>query len=147
MLSSAGIHDVKELPVFLVLSLPLVAIRIVYLVVFLIFSAGVCWAGTLASVCWCCVLCMLPCWSRAVRPLRTCVHMGSVVVGLHKADSKSVQSFCLKNTCLNYVKEENYQSYTSACGAEVKYHLWLMMLCDTEESFNDTVLLTLFLLV
>lgn len=60
VLSWAGIHEQKEVPVFFILSLPLVAVYIVYLVVFLVLSARTCWVETLASVCLCAVHVAVP---------------------------------------------------------------------------------------
>lgn len=86
-----------EVPVlWLVLSLPLVAICIVYLAVFFILSAGTCWAER-RPVC-VCVLCMLPRWSQAVRPRHACVQRRCRRWSLRGHDFKLVPSFCLLNT-------------------------------------------------
>lgn len=79
VLSSAGIYNDKEVPLFLILSLPLVATCIVYLVVFLIFICRDVLSWASAGVCLCAV--HVPCWrSQVVRPLRTHVHMQAVLL-------------------------------------------------------------------
>lgn len=109
VLSWTGIHEQKEVPVFFILSLPLVAVYIFHLVVFLVLSARNYWVETLASVCLCavhvavpkpgCASCSHPCAQMMCTPMM-------MLLSSRGRNSKLVLSFCRINTCLKSVKKQ-----------------------------------------
>lgn len=111
VLSWTGIHEQKEVPVFFLLSLPLVAVYIVHLVVFLVLSARTYWVETLASVCLCAVHVAVPkpgCASSSHPCAQMMCTPMMMLLSSRGRNSKLVLSFCRINTCLKSVKKTNF---------------------------------------
>lgn len=108
VLSWTGIHEQKEVPVFFILSLPLVAVYIFHLVVFLVLSARTYWVETLASVCLCAVHVAVPkpgCASSSHPCAQMMCTPMTMLLSSRGRNSKLVLSFCRINTCLKSVKK------------------------------------------